>query len=145
DRLGSYFLSRSYVSSAGNRLLRSLSCCASPAGLLAASPVRFGACRSRFDGRLLFRVWRGLGRVSSRGRPPCNQRRVQDMAQDAGRALNSTVNMLSRLALTRLCRARDMLREISDRHLSIHDVAREAAMSPFHFIRQFEALFGETP
>ena len=44
----------------------------------------------------------------------------------------------------RLCRARDMLREV-DRPLSIEQVAREAAVSPFHFIRQFQALFGETP
>lgn len=44
-----------------------------------------------------------------------------------------------------LCRARDMLRETTDRRLTIDEVAREAAMSPFHFIRQFRALFGETP
>jgi AraC-like DNA-binding protein len=29
--------------------------------------------------------------------------------------------------------------------MSIQEVAREAAMSPFHFIRRFEAMFGETP
>jgi AraC-like DNA-binding protein len=29
--------------------------------------------------------------------------------------------------------------------LSIEDVAREAQISPFHFIRQFEAVFGATP
>jgi AraC-like DNA-binding protein len=45
----------------------------------------------------------------------------------------------------RLCRARDLLRDTTDRPLTIDDVAREAAMSPFHFIRQFHALFGETP
>ena len=44
----------------------------------------------------------------------------------------------------RLCRARDMLRDV-DHPLSIEQVAREAAVSPFHFIRQFQALFGETP
>ena len=47
--------------------------------------------------------------------------------------------------LTRLCRARDVLREVHDRTLTIEEVAREAAMSPFHFIRQFHAVFGETP
>src|SRR5262245_49346188 len=47
--------------------------------------------------------------------------------------------------LTRLCRARDALREVHDRPLTIEEVAREAAMSPFHFIRQFNAMFGETP
>src|SRR5262245_63920736 len=38
-----------------------------------------------------------------------------------------------------------MLRELHDRPLSIQHVAREVAMSPFHFIRQFEAVFGSTP
>ena len=53
--------------------------------------------------------------------------------------------MIDRHALRRLCSARDMLREQHDRPLSIQEVAREAAMSPFHFIRQFEAVFGATP
>jgi len=35
--------------------------------------------------------------------------------------------------------------EIREDSLSIRDVAREAHMSPFHFIRQFEALFGVNP
>lgn len=48
-------------------------------------------------------------------------------------------------ALVRLCRARDVLREEQDRPLTIDDVAREAAMSPFHFIRRFSAVFGDTP
>jgi AraC-like DNA-binding protein len=41
--------------------------------------------------------------------------------------------------------ARDLLREEQDRPLTIDDVAREAAMSPFHFIRRFSAVFGDTP
>ena len=53
--------------------------------------------------------------------------------------------MLTKGAFTRLCRARDMLRETHERPLSIEDVAREAAVSPFHFIRLFHAMFGETP
>jgi AraC-like DNA-binding protein len=53
--------------------------------------------------------------------------------------------MLTDNAFVRLCRARDMLREVHDHPLTIDDVAREAAMSPFHFIRQFSALFGDTP
>lgn len=44
-----------------------------------------------------------------------------------------------------LCRAKDLLREMRDRPPSIKSVAREIHMSPFHFIRQFEALFGLTP
>lgn len=53
--------------------------------------------------------------------------------------------MLTRDAFVHLCRARDMLRDANDCRLTIDDVAREAAMSPFHFIRRFSALFGETP
>ena len=53
--------------------------------------------------------------------------------------------MLTNTAFARLCRARDMLREVHDVPLAIDEVAREAAMSPFHFIRQFHALFGDTP
>jgi AraC-like DNA-binding protein len=53
--------------------------------------------------------------------------------------------MLTKRRFTRLCRARDLLREVHDEPISIRAVASEAAMSPFHFIRQFEALFGETP
>ena len=52
---------------------------------------------------------------------------------------------LSHTTFARLCRARDRLREVHDSPLTIDAVAREAAMSPFQFIRQFHALFGETP
>jgi AraC-like DNA-binding protein len=47
--------------------------------------------------------------------------------------------------LIRLCRARDMLRGIHDRQVSIGEAAREAALSPYHFIRVFKAVFGQTP
>jgi AraC-like DNA-binding protein len=53
--------------------------------------------------------------------------------------------MLSGDAFERLCRARDLLRDVADEPRSIDDVARHAEMSPFHFIRQFSALFGTTP
>jgi AraC-like DNA-binding protein len=45
----------------------------------------------------------------------------------------------------RLCRARDLLREVRDPSPTIAHLAREVRMSPFHFIRQFEAVFGVTP
>src|SRR5215471_12000966 len=45
----------------------------------------------------------------------------------------------------RLCTARDLLAEETEQPLSIKDIARHACISPFHFIRQFEALFGVTP
>jgi AraC-like DNA-binding protein len=38
-----------------------------------------------------------------------------------------------------------MLCDVHDRPMTIDEVARAAAMSPFHFIRQFSALFGDTP
>lgn len=40
-----------------------------------------------------------------------------------------------------LCRARDLLASGA----TLHDAAREARMSPFHFIRRFDAVFGVTP
>jgi AraC-like DNA-binding protein len=53
--------------------------------------------------------------------------------------------MLTKTAFRRLCTARDMLRDTPDRSVSIREAARAAGMSPFHFIRQFEAVFGATP
>ena len=46
---------------------------------------------------------------------------------------------------SRLCRARDLLEEVPEEPVSIEEVAREVGISPFHFIRQFEAVFGLTP
>jgi AraC-like DNA-binding protein len=45
----------------------------------------------------------------------------------------------------RLCRARDLLRECTEPAPSIETLARALNISPFHFIRQFEAVFGVTP
>jgi AraC-like DNA-binding protein len=45
----------------------------------------------------------------------------------------------------RLCQARDLLRELREPSPTIADLAREVHISPFHFIRQFEAVFGVTP
>lgn len=46
----------------------------------------------------------------------------------------------------RLCLARDLLHEVHDEEpLTVRDVAREVGLSPFHFIRLFEAVFGLTP
>lgn len=48
-------------------------------------------------------------------------------------------------AFRRLCRARDLLADLRDANVSVAAAAREASLSPFHFIRRFEAAFGETP
>lgn len=53
--------------------------------------------------------------------------------------------MLTKDRLIRLCNARDQLRNVGYKELSIDQVAKTAAMSRFHFIRQFKAVFGETP
>ena len=53
--------------------------------------------------------------------------------------------MLDRDAFSRLCRARELLHEVHERRVTIDEVARVAAMSPFYFIRQFTAIFGDTP
>ena len=48
-------------------------------------------------------------------------------------------------AFRRLCRARDLLVEVTEHPITIEEVAREVGISPFHFIRQFESVFGRTP
>jgi AraC-like DNA-binding protein len=47
--------------------------------------------------------------------------------------------------LSRLCRARDLLRDWEDEPLSVIAVARASGLTHFHFIRLFKAMFGETP
>jgi AraC-like DNA-binding protein len=47
--------------------------------------------------------------------------------------------------LRRLCLARDLLCDMQEQAPSVRDVARQLGFSPFHFIRQFEAVFGQTP
>ena len=44
-----------------------------------------------------------------------------------------------------LCRARDLLCDVDSPALSVPSIARAAAISRYHFIRQFHALFGMTP
>jgi AraC-like DNA-binding protein len=53
--------------------------------------------------------------------------------------------MMTHNALLRLCRARDLLCDPAGFELPINAVAKAAALSEFHFTRQFAALFGETP
>jgi AraC-like DNA-binding protein len=51
--------------------------------------------------------------------------------------------LLSSDTFRRLCLARDLL--AGEGALPIKEIARQTHISPFHFIRQFEALFGQTP
>ena len=45
----------------------------------------------------------------------------------------------------RLCRAREILADVRDTPVTIEDIADEIEISPFHFIRQFQSVFGATP
>src|SRR5215470_590060 len=47
--------------------------------------------------------------------------------------------------LSRLCHARDLLRDWEDEPIFVSAVARASGLTPFHFIRLFKAIFGETP
>ncbi|MEM1263532.1 MAG: AraC family transcriptional regulator [Pseudomonadota bacterium] len=53
--------------------------------------------------------------------------------------------MLTQDQLRRLCRARAQLRQEHGASDSIDAAAETALMSRFHFIRQFNLVFGETP
>lgn len=53
--------------------------------------------------------------------------------------------VLRHAGFRRLCLARDLLRDQREPVRSIEQLAREVQISPFHFIRQFEAVFGVTP
>jgi AraC-like DNA-binding protein len=53
--------------------------------------------------------------------------------------------LLRHESFRRLVRARDLLREVTDTPTTIDAVARVVGVSPFHFIRQFDAVFGLTP
>jgi AraC-like DNA-binding protein len=45
----------------------------------------------------------------------------------------------------RVLRARDAIHARYAQALRLEDLAHEAALSPFHFLRMFRAAFGETP
>ena len=53
--------------------------------------------------------------------------------------------LLGHEGFRRLCRARDLLQDLDEIAPPIEEIARDLGISPFHFIRQFEALFGVTP
>jgi AraC-like DNA-binding protein len=47
--------------------------------------------------------------------------------------------------LIRLCKAREMLRDFQHNERPIPEIARQAGISRFHFIRLYAAVFGQTP
>jgi len=53
--------------------------------------------------------------------------------------------LLDASVFRRLCQARALLSSPQDRTPTIREIAQVVGISPFHFIRQFEAVFGATP
>ena len=53
--------------------------------------------------------------------------------------------LLTACTFRSLCRARELLGESWEQPFSVKYIAREVAISPYHFIRRFEAVFGLTP
>jgi len=49
------------------------------------------------------------------------------------------------VTFARLCRARDFLAASYRERVTLHDAARIACLSPFHFTRVFTRVFSETP
>jgi AraC-like DNA-binding protein len=48
-------------------------------------------------------------------------------------------------ALARICRAHDLIRDCYAEPVTLADCALEAGLSPWHLLRTFRAVFGETP
>jgi len=53
--------------------------------------------------------------------------------------------LLNACTFRNLCRARELLGASWEEPVSVKYIAHEVAISPYHFIRQFEAVFGLTP
>jgi AraC-like DNA-binding protein len=56
-----------------------------------------------------------------------------------------TDDMLYPDLLIRLCKAREILRDFEQNERPIPEIARQAGISRFHFIRLYAAVFGQTP
>lgn len=52
---------------------------------------------------------------------------------------------MTKASFSQLCQARQVLGEFQEYPPSIEEVARQARLSSFQFIRKFDALFGVTP
>jgi AraC-like DNA-binding protein len=55
------------------------------------------------------------------------------------------VRLLHDDVFRRLCRARDLIHEQPAEPLTVPRLAREAGVSPCHFVRLFHGAFGQTP
>ena len=89
-------------------------------------------------------AWSALGR-------PCDVDweelavRIAARVVEADRERDPEFSAVSPAAIARVTRAVRLIEEHSDRALTIAGLAREAGLSPFHFLRTFEKLTGITP
>ena len=72
-------------------------------------------------------------------------RRVRSRPRPQETTIPRGVRLYDPATLARLCRARDYLASRFDRRTTLHNVAREASLSPFYFNRLFTQVFSETP
>ena len=68
---------------------------------------------------------------------------AQSVLPDGGRASASA--LVSAAAISRVTRTVRTIERRSQHEVRLADLAREAKLSPFHFLRTFEALTGVTP
>jgi AraC-like DNA-binding protein len=66
-------------------------------------------------------------------------------ALQADRDPDSDLRAISAATLARLTRSVRMIEACPDAELTVVDLAREARLSPFHFVRVFERVTGATP
>jgi AraC-like DNA-binding protein len=66
-------------------------------------------------------------------------------ARSAGVRYAGPAMLLDASGFRRLCQARALLSATGERGATIREIAQVVGISPFHFIRQFEAVFGATP
>src|SRR5678815_2082066 len=77
--------------------------------------------------------------------PPCLQASGGGPLRKRGVGPEAPRAVLSSEGLQALCRARARLLAGGDEPLRIRRLAAESGLSPYHFIRRFKAVFGETP
>jgi AraC-like DNA-binding protein len=85
------------------------------------------------------------GAVEPVSSPAARAENVEVEVAVVERASYDVAMVLGSAGLRRLCRARALLYDVEGAAPRVRELAREIGMSPFHFIRQFEVVFGVTP
>jgi len=107
----------------------------SPAGAPIDRPVRTDA--------VTVQRFRALHRALSTGASPLEQ--DEHYHALAGRLLDRGVRPVLAPSITALVRARDYIAAHAGDRIGIRDAAKQADLSPWHFVRAFRRLFGMTP